>query len=413
MRNVFGIGFSVMLQGCVQNTSPIEQTEQEINSVLSGINCGQPGSYCEVLAQKLPGGIRSLSKIQNDGSFFIGSAGNPFNDLFAEAIVGPGSDIDNSTIYKYTNTTGLQPWITQKPSQLLVVVDPVFGGPTPFQAGINGVEVRGDDLFYTITYNSGTTDYVSRMRGYTVDSGFSFGELHKISGGVTNPVGQDIMIADVAAQEIANGNPDNVTFLTPDPFGHQVGDPALGTNPYGLLPLNNKTYVVDVAANDLYQVKNNGNIDLVAVFPSFNGGERVPINILEGPNNKLYVTFFYGINANSTQALGGVARVKNNGTFEMVSFNRLPISAVFGPDGFLYVLEFANQLAPSTGRILKTSLKNYNDFNGRPQSDGVVVVDNLDYPVDLEFDAQGCLVVLETGDLNPFYSEARVLRFDL
>lgn len=400
-----------LVSACVPH---IEEESQALhNGPQNAALCGQPSSDCEILGGGFPN-PRALSRIKNNGDFFVTSAGDPFNDLFAEAIVGTGTNIDSSSIYKWTNSGGLQPWIIQKPSQLLVVFDPVFGGPTPFQAGINGVEIQGNDLYYTVTYNAGTTNYVDRMRSYTVETGISFGELRKVSNGVQNPAGTDTLLADVAAQEIINGNPDGVVYETPDPFGHQVGEPLYGTNPYGLLPRNNKTFVVDVASNDIYKVKNNGEIELHAVFPTLNGGERVPINLLESPNNKLYVTLFYGPNAGSSEALGGVAEVKNNGTFEMVSFHRLPISATFGPDGKLYVLEYADQLAPNTGRVLRVNPQSYgNYFDGKPVSDGTVIINGLNYPVDLAFDPQGDLVVLESGSLNPFQSVARLLRFSL
>ena len=87
---------------------------------LSGSTCGRPGSQCEILAQNISS-PRSLSRVLADGSFFVGSAGSPFDDLFGEAVTG--TDVDSSTIFRYTTQGGLQPWVTRRPSQLITVFD--------------------------------------------------------------------------------------------------------------------------------------------------------------------------------------------------------------------------------------------------------------------------------------------------
>lgn len=379
---------------------------------LDARKCGQPGSRCEVLAQNLEN-PRSISRIQPDGTFFVGTAGNAQTDLFGELI--SDRDTDSSAIYRYTQAGGLQPWIGGKPSQFLMAFDVNSLTYVPYQAGINGVEVLGRDLYYTTLYNKGPANYEKRSRSDTADTGISFGEVRKVIGGATNPSGRDVLLADLGQAEIRLGNPDGVVYPVADGFGHHAGEPVYAMNPYGLLPRGGSIWVADAAANDLFRIDQaTGALHLVTVFPNRRRTqEAVPIKVFQGPGDRLYVTLFFGANAASEAALGGVVEVRPGGNFRMVSFNRLPISGAVGPDGFLYVLEYSNQYAPHTGRLLRTRPQEYNDFNGRPASDGEVLIDNLDYPVDMSFDAQGRLVIVESGTLDSFLVDGRVIRITL
>jgi hypothetical protein len=376
-------------------------------------NCGNSGSHCQVLGQSL-GNARSISKIRADGTFFVGTSGNAQSDLINELITN--QDSDSSTIYRYTEAGGLASWVTQKPSQFILAFDVGSLSFVPIQVGINGVEPQGGDLYYTILYNKGPASYEQRSRSDTADTGISFGELRKIVGGVTNPNGQDVKLADLGQAELNYNNPDGVVYPVADGFGHQPGDPLYAMNPYGLLLRDNKIFVADAAGNDLFRYnKDTSNLSLIANFPlRLQTQEPVPVKVFQGPGNLLYVTLFRCVNEVTAGAFGGVAEVNPaTGDFHMVSFNRLPISGTVGPDGFLYVLEFSNQDAPKSGRVLRTHPQNYNDFNGRPVSDGEVVINHLNYPVDMAFDPQGRLVIVESGTLDAFAVAGRVIRVTL
>lgn len=381
-------------------------------SPLDARKCGKRGSRCEVLATDLEN-PRSISRIRPDGTFFIGTAGNAQTDLMGELV--SFRDTDTSAIYRYTQGRGLRPWIGGKPSQFMMAFDVSSLSFVPFQAGINGVELQGDDLYYTILYNKGPASYEKRTRSDTADTGISFGEVRKVIGGVTDRSGADVLLADLGQAEIDLKNPDGVVYPIADGFGHQPGEPLYAMNPYGLLPRGSSLWVADAAGNDLFRVNTEtGVLDLVTVFPNrLETQEPVPIKVFQGPGDRLFVTLFFCVNAESDAALGGVADVRPDGSFRMVSFNRLPISGAMGPDGFLYVLEYSNRYSPHTGRVLRTRPQEHNDFNGRPVSDGEVVIDQLDYPVDMAFDAQGRLVIIESGTLDSFLVDGRVVRFTL
>lgn len=413
MRIALGTCLLTLLLGCpaVQDAEVAPAQQALIASSLDARGCGQAGSACEVLGRFLDN-ARSISRIQPDGTFFVGTAGNARQDLEGELI--ERVDTDTSAIYRYTEGAGLEPWITRKPSQLMVLFDVSSRAHQTFQAGINGVEIEGNDLYYTTLYNAGRASYERRSRSFTAETGITFGALRKVSGGAIHADGPDTVVADLASAELDHGNPDGVTFPVADALGHQAGDPVYAINPYGLLPEPSGIYVADAAANDLFRVQPNGHLDLVTVFPNrLQTNEPVPTKVFAGPGNKLYVTLFYCINAQSSDALGGIAEIRNDGDFHMVSFHRLPISAAFGPDGRLYVLELADMYAPGTGRVLRTTPKDYDDYDGRPISDGEVVIDHLDYPVDLAFDPQGRLVIVESGTLDPYATGGRLVRFTL
>lgn len=356
--------------------------------------------------------VRSLSQVQADGTFFVGTSGNAQTDLVGELL--SFEDTDSSAVFRYTEATGLEPWLLNKPSQLITLFDIGSRQRQVYQAGINQVEVRGDDLFYSILYNAGPEDYETRSASFTAETGITFGEFRRVENGATDPDGEDTLVADIGAEEVARANPDGVVFPEADGLGHQAGDPVFATNPYGFTFRGNRAFIADAAANTIYSVKRNGQVRLRSVLPfGPAGGEPVPIDLFQDRRNKLYVTLYLGSNQGSSEALGGVARVKPNGEVQIVSFNRLPIAGAFGPDGYLYVLEFADQFAPNSGRLLRTTPQAYDDFDGRPESDGEVVIDNLAYPVDFAFGPQGEVIIAELGDLDPFVSGARIVRASL
>lgn len=254
-------------------------------SALDARKCGKSGSRCEVLAQNLEN-PRSISRVQPDGTFFVGTAGNAQTDLMGELI--SNRDTDTSAIYRYTEARGLRPWIGGKPSQFMMAFDVSSRSYVPYQAGINGVEVLGDDLYYTILYNRGPANYEKRSRSDTADTGISFGEVRKVVGGALDRSGQDVLLADLGQAELDLQNPDGVLYPVPDGFGHHAGDPVLAMNPYGLLPLGNSIWVADAAANDLFRIdQENGSLHLVTVFPNrLQTLEAVPVKVFQGPGDR-------------------------------------------------------------------------------------------------------------------------------
>ena len=134
------------------------------------------------------------------------------------------------------------------------------------------------------------------------------------------------VIADVSAYETA-ANPDRG---------------LIDTNPYGLLARPGERIIADAGANALLRVASDGSISTLAVFPPTPPPIRdsVPTAVAVGPDGAYYVGELTG-----APFLAGTARV-----FRVVpgappqvflqGFKTI-IDLDFGPDGSLYVLQYA------------------------------------------------------------------------
>jgi sugar lactone lactonase YvrE len=179
---------------------------------------------------------------------------------------------------------------------------------------------------------------------YFGDAGAYYGRLVRF-----NPSGKVWFKEDIAGYELAN-NPDG---FVPD------------SNPYGILALPGRVVIADAGGNDLIQVKSNGDISTLAVFPRVNrppgvpppvaSVQAVPTSVTMGPDGYLYVGQLTG--GPFTVGIASVFRVPaRGGTPEVVytGFTNI-IDVTFGPDGSLYVLEIAANAIPNfgTGRLVR------------------------------------------------------------
>jgi hypothetical protein len=158
------------------------------------------------------------------------------------------------------------------------------------------------------------------------------GEVGALTGTLVKvePSGQWRVVADIAAFE-ASGNPAG-------------GSPY--SNPYGVLAEAGGRFVVDAGGNSLVEVAANGNVSLVATFPStaapppFNQSEAVPTKIERGPDGALYVSTLSGVpflagSAVIYRVVPGQAPQVYEGGFKTIT------DFAFGPDGSLYIVQFA------------------------------------------------------------------------
>ena len=161
--------------------------------------------------------------------------------------------------------------------------------------------------------------------------GAGFGALYSVT-----PAGQWRIVADVAAFEAAN-----------NPAGGPVD-----SNPYGVLAEPGTHYVTDAGGNALLQVAMNGEVSLVATFPStpvptgpfnppFAQSEAVPTSITRGPDGALYVSTLSG-----APFLPGAARIYRVVPGQAPQVHATGFTQVtdhsWGPDGSLYVLQYAS-----------------------------------------------------------------------
>ncbi len=118
------------------------------------------------------------------------------------------------------------------------------------------------------------------------------------------------------------------------------------SNPYGLLVEPSRRFVTDAGGNSLLEIGANGAATLVATFPRtpapppFLQSEAVPTEVQRGPDGALYVSTLSGVpfvaGAGAIyRVVPGQAPVLFAGGFKTVT------DFAFGPDGGMYVLEFA------------------------------------------------------------------------
>jgi hypothetical protein len=161
--------------------------------------------------------------------------------------------------------------------------------------------------------------------------GREFGALYSVA-----PSGQWRILADVSAFEDAN-----------NPAGGPVD-----SNPFGVLAEPGGHFVTDAGGNSLLQVAANGDISLVAVFPStavpagpfnppFAQSEAVPTSVSRGPDGALYVSTLSGV-----PFLPGAARiyrvVPGQAPQVYLSGFTMVTDHSWGADGSLYVLQYAS-----------------------------------------------------------------------
>ena len=134
------------------------------------------------------------------------------------------------------------------------------------------------------------------------------------------------------------------------------------SNPYGVLALPGKVVVADAGANALFEIKANGAVRTLAVFPEqpFPGGpprDAVPTTVVLGPDGDYYVSQLTGgpfsvgaANVFRVPAAGGDPEVVLSGFTNVIDI-------AFGADGSLYVLQIAEPLFTNLagGKVIRVS----------------------------------------------------------
>ena len=213
--------------------------------------------------------------------------------------------------------------------------------------GLSDVAVRGDGLLVTVGFGAGATDPLVAPNGLL--------ELG-LAGGLAR-----VFDFDRFEQER-------------DPDGRGAGSNATGI---AVAP-DGTAWVSDAGGNWVAHLGPDGSVNRLVVFPAVDGEEAVPTGLAIGPDGLAYVALFRCITP--TTGKGGVARVKADGTYDIVASGlTAPVDVAFSLEGELHVLEFAQDYAPNTGRLLRVA------EGGAIE----VLVDGLSYPTSLAFDGSG------------------------
>ena len=209
--------------------------------------------------------------------------------------------------------------------------------------------------------------------------GTLFGALYSVT-----PSGQWRVVADVSAFEDAN-NP--------------AGGP-IDSNPYGVLAEGGTRYVTDAGGNSLLQVAMNGEVSLVAVFPStpvpagpfnppFAQSEAVPTSITRGPDGALYVSTLSG--APFLPVAARIYRVVPGQSPQVYATGFTQVTDHdWGPDGSLYVLQYAS--APffgGNGSVVRVA----------PNGVRTTVAEDLFHPTSVLLGPDGAIYVSNYGNV--------------
>lgn len=172
-----------------------------------------------------------------------------------------------------------------------------------------------------------------------------------------------------------------------------VANPAGGpidTNPYGLLAESGSTVVADPGANALLRVAANGAVSTIASFRSrpADPTDAVTTSVAVGPDGAYYVGELTG--APFPEGTARVYRVEPGATPTIFrdGFKTI-IDIAFGPDGSLYVLQYATGpvFFMGPGQVIRVL----------PDGTRSVVVEGLSFPTSLLVAADGSLLVSNRG----------------
>ena len=181
------------------------------------------------------------------------------------------------------------------------------------------------------------------------------------------------VIADVSAHE-TRSNP--------------AGGP-IDSNPFGVVAEPGGRVVTDAGGNDLLRIAANGAISTLAVFPrTARNLDSVPTGLTVGPDGNYYVgeltgAPFHAGDARIYRVVPGSAPAIILTGFKAV------LDVSFGPDGSLYVVEFAGG---ATGLGLPGRL-----IRVLPDLTREVVLDGLDHPTSVIVDDDGTIYVTNRG----------------
>lgn len=196
------------------------------------------------------------------------------------------------------------------------------GLPSLFQVGPNDIAGPHD-----ISFQGKGNGYVTIGWGGPPALRAGFGSLGERFGTLIRltPNGQWTVQADLAGFEAAN-----------NPAGGPVD-----SNPYGVLAEPSREFVTDAGGNSLLEVTAAGAVSLVAVLPPAGASEPVPTEVVRGPDGALYVSTLTGVPfvagaAGIWRIVPGAAPTLYAGGFKTIT------DFDFGPDGSLYVVQYAS-----------------------------------------------------------------------
>lgn len=315
---------------------------------------GGPNNSRGIGAGKMPAFVSALSRIAaskpvpaSPSAYTIIASGlhNPRGLAFGPgdrlyvAEAGLGGD-NSSTIDEIRN-----PQSSQVTLEIIASGFPSFNTPEGDVIGVSGLSAHGNGGIYAVTGESTEATGIANL-----------GKLFKVT-----PSGRRKIVADVGkvGYDFTGANPQ----LDP---GGQYPD----ANPYGVLALPGRVYVVDAGANTLNEVFPNGTVKILAYFENNITADSTPTCVAQGPDGALYVgtlslvdsivfgpsAKIYRIDPRTLPADGSVPII---GQANEWATGLGPVNdCEFGPDGSLYLTELITGPGFSGGDVVKIPFNN-------------------------------------------------------
>ncbi len=308
------------------------------------------GASALALAPNTPGLQVVASGINQPHGLTVGPDGNLYVAAAGDGVIGaacvtgtePACANNSGTIDRVTPQGAVTPVVTGLPS----VGSPPGGSAS---GGVADVQVINGKI-YGIIQNQ-NIDETTGQQTYG-PAGALLGDL------VSAPLGGGTAtsVASFGPYEAAN-NPDHGAG------SGGPGDPAIDSDPYGVVAYNGGFAVADAAANDVLFVNSAGQISTLAVLPLISeptsGGpvmaQPVPTSLAVGPDGALYVGELGGVGGSGTGNDVGdvnVYRIAPGGTPTVYASGLTMIGSIaFDQAGRLLVMEIdtAGLLDPSSG----------------------------------------------------------------
>ena len=266
--------------------------------------------------------------------------------------------------------------ITNLPSLALIYGSQAYG---PHDVGFD----QAGNLYFVTGFTTGPD-----IRNGIGAAGLDLGRLFKFN------------LADGSQERLAD-------FVEYEGLNNSDGGDDIVSNPYDLLVREDSVLVVDAGANVLLHVDDGEDISVEAVFEARNVAgipmQSVPSSVEVGPDGAYYVSEFTGFPYPADGAR--IYRVLPGEEPEIYADGFTNITDIaFGPDGSLYVLEFAAE-----------SLLSNNNLDGaliKISPDGVrttLVGDGLIFPTGIATGPDGAIYVSNYGI---FAGQGQVLRIN-
>jgi PEP-CTERM motif. len=296
-----------------------------------------------------------------DGGLYIAEAGQ---------METPGPDTPSLTTratFYYGETGAITRWEPGSRTQVLSGLPTLY---SPAIGEVTGVHDVGFDAAGNLYYTVGLGADPAMRTGPELNQ---FGHLMRLPAGGGAPES----VADLAAYEGVN-----------NPAGGPVD-----SNPFKLSVHAGGVLVADAGANAILNVGFDGTIDVVGTLLNLPpGAEAVPTSLALSDVGDVFVSQLTGFPFPVGGA--GVFRVDDAGLSLVGDGFTNVIDLAYGPDGWLYVLEFAHN-----GLLSEDMTGGLWRLNPETGFKELLMTDGLIAPTALAFDADGVLYVANRGVL--------------